>query len=100
AEYERQPHRGQQRIVERDKAGDDIEDAKGEPEQEPAPSLDLERADDFENAGDQHHDADNIDAGDGGHDDAAKGNHAGDDVNDAESDDPTPFGPERRDAGP
>ena len=98
AENERQPHRGQQRIVERHEPGDDVEDAESQPEQEASPGLDLERVDDLENARDDHHDSDNVDRRHRRHDDAAKSDHASDEVDDAEGDDPAPFAPERRDA--
>src|ERR1700722_1061937 len=98
AENERQPHRGQQRIVERREPGDDVEDAEQKPEDKASPGLDLERMDDLENAGDDHHDSDDIDRRDGRRDDAAKRDHASDEVDNAEGDDPAPFTSEWRDA--
>ncbi len=97
AENERQPHRGQQRIVPGDEAGDDVKDAEREPEQEATPGLDLKRVDHFGDARDHHHDADNEYGRHRRHDDAAERDHAGDDVDHAQRDDPAPFGPQRRD---
>ena len=50
AEEQGQPHRGEQRVVPRDEAGDDVEDAEQEPEDEPSPGLDLEGVDDLGDA--------------------------------------------------
>ena len=63
-----------------------------------SPGLDLERVDDLENAGDDHHDSDHVDRRHRRHDDAAKRDHASDEVDDAEGDDPAPFTLKRRDA--
>src|SRR5271163_4390930 len=91
AKDERQPYRGQQRIVERHEPGDDVEDAESQPEQEASPGLDLERVDDFENARDNHHDSNNEYGRHRRHDDAAKSDHASYEVDHAEGDDPAPF---------
>ena len=63
---------------ERDEAGDDVEHTEQDPEQEFAPALDLEGAEHFGDAGDDHHHADDEDTRDGGHRDAAKRDKPGD----------------------
>jgi len=52
-EHERKHRRGKERILEGDKAGDDVENAKQKPEQKFAPGLDLEGIDNLCNACDQ-----------------------------------------------
>ena len=46
--------------------------------------------------GDDHHDADDQYARDGRADDAAERDDSGDEIDDAEGDDPAPFGVQRR----
>ena len=72
AENERQPHRGQQRILERGEAGDDVKNSEQKPEDKPPPGLDLERVDDLEDSRDDHHDSDHVNRRHRRHDDAAK----------------------------
>ena len=60
------------------------------------PGLDLEGVDDLGDAGDEHHDADDQNARHGRAEDAAERDDPGDEVNDAEGDDPPPFGVQRR----
>ena len=57
--------RGQQRVGEGDDARDRIEQAAEQPPEKAAPGLDAEGMGDFEAAGDQHHEADEIDRCDG-----------------------------------
>ena len=71
-QQEREQHRREQRIVERQEAGDDVEHAEQRPEHKLAPALDLECVDHFGDACDDHHDADNENARHRRHDDAAK----------------------------
>ena len=90
-----QHRRGEQRVLERDEARDNVENAEQEPKQELAPGLDLERIDDFGRAGDQHHDPNHEHSHDGCKNDAAKRNKSGDHVDNSKSDDPARFGAKR-----
>jgi hypothetical protein len=74
------------------KAGNDVEHTEQSPEQEFAPALDLEGAEYFGNAGDDHHNADDEDARDGGHHNAAKRDKPDDEIDGAQCDDPAPLG--------
>src|ERR1700758_5271920 len=96
AENEGEQRGGEQWILERDEARDDVERPEQDPEQEFAPALDLESAEYFGDAGDDHHHADDEDARDSGHYNAAKRDKPGDQINDAECDDPARLGAQRR----
>src|SRR3984885_8167773 len=92
AENEREQRGGEQGILERDESGDDVEHPEQDPEQEFAPALDLEGAKHLGDAGDDHHRAYDEDARDGGHDHTAKSDKPGEQIDDAERDDPAPLG--------
>src|SRR5262249_9337825 len=100
SQQQRQQHRRQQRIFEGDDAGEDVERAEQQPEDELAPGLDLERVDDFRDAGDHHHYADDEHARHRRGDDAAERDQADDDEDDAERDDPAALRTQRREFGP
>ena len=84
------------RILERDEAGDDVKRTEKNPEKEFAPALYLEGAEYFGDAGNDHHHADDEDACDRRHHDAAKRDKPGNQIDDAERDDPAPLGAQRR----
>jgi hypothetical protein len=88
----REQHGGEQRVLECDEAGDDVEHTEQDPEQEFAPGLDLEGAEHFGDAGDNHHHTDDEDARDGGHHNAAKRDKPCDEIDDTECDDPARLG--------
>ena len=92
AENEGEQHGGEQRILERDEARDDVEHTEQGPEQEFAPALDLEGAEHFGDAGDDHHHTDDEDARDGSHRNAAERDKPCDEIDDAECDDPARLG--------
>src|SRR5580704_11782573 len=96
AENEGEQRGGEQWILERDEARDDVEHTEQDPEQEFAPALDLEGAEYFGDAGDDHHRADDENARDSGQHDAAKRDKPGDEIDDAERDDPARLGAPRR----
>src|SRR5262249_45660558 len=99
AENEGQDRRREQRIFKGGDPGHDVDYAEQKPKHELAPALDLERIDDLGYSRENHHDPDYEHAGDSRHGDAAERNHSGDQVYDAESNDPAGFGAERRDSG-
>jgi len=79
---ERQYRCGQKRILEGDESGDNVENAKQNPEQELSPTLDLKGAYNFGDTRDNHHDADKKDTDHSRREDAAECDQSSDDIND------------------
>jgi len=91
-EQKGQQCRGEERILEGEKAGDDVERTEQQPEQKPAPCLDLKGVKHLGGAGDQHHDPDHEHTYDGRHDDATERDQPGDQIDNPKRDDPAPLG--------